>query len=642
MSRGMGRPRRRWRLLAAITVAIAAAWAVGTALAAFPQDPPNDPDYAPAEQGGPATCLPSRRRRAALPLLVHAPVHPGRHRRGGRRGHVGRQGLARLHDRAGHTVIAYIEGGINWRNAAEELANKVFLNAGELPAPDHPGQRRRSLNARDYADTPDSERQRDRRSRGHHRPLLRTASTTTTTATPTTSRAGTSTTTRTTRRPSTRSTTTPTTSMRQAAAQTNNGARRRPGSARSAGCLPIKAGAEALDRTDDLAQAWLYAADMNADVIVSMTADLGYSSFMRQAVDYVWNHGTRSRSSRRTTSTRPTTRAGCSGPTCSRATALVANTHGLDIIPNSAPLQNSETSTYRARSGFTSWGTHNMFSAATQGGTTSESTPTVGGVMALVLSYGKKAAKAGLIAARCRPTRRSRWCAPPPPTSTPTRTRRTAGPASPASTSSTATGAPTSTRRCRRSTTATSRPRPGSTRPDWYSLYDPTHTRKVAVTGHVAAPRASALPLAGAVRARRRARRTASSSAPGADRATPRVQRQARDDRPLEGAEVLLVSGLRVSPATRRCRRTSSTRSRSGFESRTPRAGWESSAGRSPFTTIRRFAAASRSGSAPAARASPCSPISRDAARRRSSSATPTAACTRSTSTARSCRASRC
>ena len=68
---------------------------------------------------------------------------------------------------------------------------------------------------------------------------------------------------------------------------------------------------------------------------------------------------------------------------------LVANTHGLDIIPNSAALQNALTTTYRARSGFTSWGTHNMFSAATRAATTSESTPTVGGVMALVLSYGK-------------------------------------------------------------------------------------------------------------------------------------------------------------------------------------------------------------------------------------------------------------
>ena len=59
------------------------------------------------------------------------------------------------------------------------------------------------------------------------------------------------------------------------------------------GCtiLPIKAGAEALDRTDDLAQAWLYAGDMHASVIVSVTADLGYSTFMRRAVESLWRKG---------------------------------------------------------------------------------------------------------------------------------------------------------------------------------------------------------------------------------------------------------------------------------------------------------------------------------------------------------------
>src|SRR4051794_34915037 len=76
---------------------------------------------------------------------------------------------------------------------------------------------------------------------------------------------------------------------------------------------------------------------------------------------------------------------------------LVANTHGLDILPNSAALQNRLTTTYRSRSGYTSWGTHNMFSVATQGGTTSESSPTVGGAMAMVLAEGKRAARQGKI-----------------------------------------------------------------------------------------------------------------------------------------------------------------------------------------------------------------------------------------------------
>src|SRR5947199_258148 len=49
--------------------------------------------------------------------------------------------------------------------------------------------------------------------------------------------------------------------------------------------MPIRAGAEALDRTDDLAQAFLFAADSGVASIASLTADLGYSTFMRPAVE---------------------------------------------------------------------------------------------------------------------------------------------------------------------------------------------------------------------------------------------------------------------------------------------------------------------------------------------------------------------
>src|SRR2546430_2625495 len=54
--------------------------------------------------------------------------------------------------------------------------------------------------------------------------------------------------------------------------------------------MPIRAGAEALDRTDDLAQAFLFAADSGVASIASLTADLGYSTFMRQAEGYLWRH----------------------------------------------------------------------------------------------------------------------------------------------------------------------------------------------------------------------------------------------------------------------------------------------------------------------------------------------------------------
>ena len=41
--------------------------------------------------------------------------------------------------------------------------------------------------------------------------------------------------------------------------------------------MPVKAGDEALDGTDELAEAWLFAGQTGASVITSVTADLGYS-----------------------------------------------------------------------------------------------------------------------------------------------------------------------------------------------------------------------------------------------------------------------------------------------------------------------------------------------------------------------------
>ena len=59
------------------------------------------------------------------------------------------------------------------------------------------------------------------------------------------------------------------------------------------GCtiLPVKAGDEALDPTDNLAKAWQFAADEGAKVIVSVTADLGYSPFARQVLDELHTKG---------------------------------------------------------------------------------------------------------------------------------------------------------------------------------------------------------------------------------------------------------------------------------------------------------------------------------------------------------------
>src|SRR4051812_24299606 len=393
MPAGMHRAARRGTRLLALTIVFAGALAAAS-LAAFPQDPPNDPNYDPAEQGGQATCAHTAGDDEQHYLYSFIPqCTPNAKDPENAAGMSVDRAWKNFTTGDGHTVIAYIEGGINWRNEPRELANKVFLNGGELPPPTtlvNDGV----LNARDYADTPDANGNgmvdpediivrfsngQDDDHNGYTDDIsgwdFYNDQNDPATVDSTYNHAN--------------------GQQRQAAAQTNNGV---AGAGVCPKCmlLPIKAGAEALDRTDDLAQAWLYAADLNADVIVSTTADLGYSSFMRQAVAYVWSHGTIPvESSNDFDSTDH--QGGMFWPHVLPGNGLVANTHGLDIIPNSATLQNGLTSTYRARSGFTSWGTHNMFSAATQGGTTSESTPTIGGVMALVLSYGKKAAAQGLI-----------------------------------------------------------------------------------------------------------------------------------------------------------------------------------------------------------------------------------------------------
>lgn len=145
--------------------------------------------------------------------------------------------------------------------------------------------------------------------------------------------------------------------------------------------LPVKAGAEALDRTEDLAQAWLFAADAGASVISSVTADLGDSAFMGDAVRYLDRKGV----------------------------AMVESSNDFDsadhqggmywpfVLPGNGVVATHSNAAW-TRSDYTSWGTHGVFSVATNVGTTSESTPTTAGVVALLLSYGRLAAQQGIIA----------------------------------------------------------------------------------------------------------------------------------------------------------------------------------------------------------------------------------------------------
>src|SRR6185369_7133794 len=166
--------------------------------------------------------------------------------------------------------------------------------------------------------------------------------------------------------------------------------------------MPIRAGAEALDRTDDLAQAFLFAADSGVSSVASLTADLGYSTFMRQAEEYLWRHDVLvAQASNDFDSTDH--QGGMYWPHAIAGNGVVKDNDGGLPIPNCFPGStfcvpgDDATRTFRQRSGQTSWGTRNMVSVA---GTTSTSasTGTLGGVLGLMQSWSRTAAELGYVA----------------------------------------------------------------------------------------------------------------------------------------------------------------------------------------------------------------------------------------------------
>jgi hypothetical protein len=513
--------------MAAVALAVFLAIA-GAAWAAFPQDPPNDPDFAPAESGGPSTCSSKSADDQQHYLFSKIPMcTPNAQDPEGSAGMFVDRAWRNFTTGDPGTLIAYIEGGINWHDDPEELADKVFLNRGELPIPRH-GRTKpldSGIDCASYQDRYDANGNgtfsvRDYACDG--RVSLVSAPETgvlnpedliaafghcrigngqiaacpaggrfdndgngypndvsgwdfydnqndPATVDSTYDHAN--------------------NQMEQAAAQTNN-AIKGAGICPKCRLLPIKAGAEALDRSTDLAQAWMYAADMNADVLVSTTADLGYSSFMSDAVDYVWRRGTAmAESSNDFDSTDH--QGGMFHQHVLPGNAMVANTHGMEVIPGSAATQNSLTTTYRARSGYSSWGTHNMFTVATQGGTTSEATPTVGGVLGLVFSYGKKAAAQNKISSPLTPSEAiqvlrataSDVAAPvPAPVS---------WPAKPGWDLQYGYGRSNVNKAMQAISENDIPPEAWIDAPRWYALFDPTQVKKVSVTGHVAARRST-------------------------------------------------------------------------------------------------------------------------------------------------------
>jgi hypothetical protein len=135
--------------------------------------------------------------------------------------------------------------------------------------------------------------------------------------------------------------------------------------------IPIKQGAEAVGRSDQWAEALLYAVDAGARVVSSVVVSYTYSSFAREAVEYA-------------------NRKGVLLSFDSNDFDSLDHTDGMlydHAIPGNSLTQKPDgraTRWFRARSNVTSYGPHNVFSG--EGNSTSGATPFMAGMLAMVQS----------------------------------------------------------------------------------------------------------------------------------------------------------------------------------------------------------------------------------------------------------------
>jgi hypothetical protein len=135
--------------------------------------------------------------------------------------------------------------------------------------------------------------------------------------------------------------------------------------------IPIKQGAEAVGRSDQWAEALLYAVDAGARVVSSVVVSYTYTSFAREAVDYA-------------------NRKGVLLSFDSNDFDSMDHSDGMlydHAIPGNSLTEEpggSTTRWFRARSNVTSYGPHNVFSG--EGNSTSGATPFMAGMLAMVQS----------------------------------------------------------------------------------------------------------------------------------------------------------------------------------------------------------------------------------------------------------------
>jgi hypothetical protein len=470
---------------------------------------PNDPGYDAAEHN-PALCIHSEEwfLFSFIPRCTPFATDPA-----GAAGISADRAWARFTPGRPDEVFAYVEGGVNWHNATAraELADRMYLNAGELPLPEHADGGTCAaydcngdgiFNVEDYAQDPRIHQPYVNGSLtpedlivafGHcqivnHRigPL----------GCPAGGHfdndhngypndisgwnflAGDN---------------DPATGdsayghsddqMERAVAEANNGV---GGVGVCPDCmlLPIKAGHEALDTTDRIARSVMFATDSGASVITLLTAELGYSDFTKDALQYAWNKGV--------------VVVGASNDFDStdhqEGMFWPHEWPGNGLQPNDLSSPTLDLSpfvtSYRERSNLTSFGPHALFSVPNGGGSTSESSPSNAGVALLVGSEGRQAAAQGLIAS---PLNAGEIKQVVRETVSPIDDPNLGWPGEPGATFNIQYGYGRPNVLAADEAVAQGRipPVPDIQSPGWYALLDPTRTRSVPIDADIEARRAT-------------------------------------------------------------------------------------------------------------------------------------------------------
>jgi hypothetical protein len=476
------------------------------------QTAPNDPNYAPAESN-PTECINSEQwyLYSFIPKCTPRASDPQ-----GSSGMFVDQAWKRYTTGVPGVTVAYIEGGVNWRlDAADtaEIAPRSYLNRGELPYPElangrscgrYDCNRDGTFNVLDYAQDPRLHRpyvngsltpedlivafgdcRINRRThlielcrKGHHYDNDGNGYAN--------DIAGWN---------FSRGNNDPATGdstynhsdqeAENAVAETDNGIL-------GAGVCPhctllfVKAGAEALDRTDRTAQAIYFAVDSHASVIDDTVGELGYSALERAALQYAWSKGVVVVMASNDFDSADH-QAGMYWPHVWPGNGIVSN--GSGTASQAAGTERLAT-TFRERSNLTSFGTHALFSVPSIGGSTSESTPIQAGVAALVASYGRIATQQGHIhgwlnAGEIKQVVRA--------TASPINDPHLGWPGEPGASFNInyGYGRPDVVAAMAAIRQGRIPPVPDIVSPAWYALFDPTRTRSVPIDADLEARRAS-------------------------------------------------------------------------------------------------------------------------------------------------------